>query len=112
MVLIIAHVLGRTEPLTDLRLIAYAYIRALFVDEFEQDDPVSVAIRWLVPLWTRFQGERAGLSEEYVDHACAVWDGGARVVGNCPGVPWPGDGDDRGHDELSAGHVHGDRDLH
>lgn len=44
------------------------------------DDPITVAVKALLPEWVRWHGEQAGLSAHLVDRAVAVAAGGVRAA--------------------------------
>lgn len=50
------------------------------------DDPVTAAAKALLPTWVRWNGERSGLPEEFIERSVAVAAGGARAASDCPGL--------------------------
>jgi hypothetical protein len=56
------------------------------INDWIPDDPITVAVKALLPEWVRWHGEQAGLSEHLVDRGVAVAAGGVRAASDCAGL--------------------------
>ncbi len=56
------------------------------INDWVPDDPITIAVKALLPEWVRWHGEQAGLSEHLVDRGVAVAAGGARAASDCAGL--------------------------
>jgi hypothetical protein len=56
------------------------------INDWIPDDPVTVAVKELLPEWVRWHGEQAGLSEHLVNRGVAVALGNARTASDCAGL--------------------------
>jgi hypothetical protein len=53
------------------------------INDWVLDDPITVAVKALLPEWVRWHGEQTGLPEHLVDRGVAVAAGGARAASDC-----------------------------
>ncbi|MGH3767921.1 MAG: hypothetical protein ACRDS0_20225 [Pseudonocardiaceae bacterium] len=53
------------------------------INDWMPDDPITVAMKALLPDWVRWHGEQADLPEHLIDRAVAVAAGGARAATDC-----------------------------
>ena len=56
------------------------------INDWIPDDPITVAVKALLPEWVRWHGEQAGLPEHLVDRGVAVAAGGVRAASECAGL--------------------------
>ncbi len=61
------------------------YQRTL-INDWVPDDPVTVAVKAILPDWVRFHGEQSGLPRPLIERAVAVADGQPRADTDCPGL--------------------------
>ncbi|MGH3625743.1 MAG: hypothetical protein ACRDQ5_28880 [Sciscionella sp.] len=57
------------------------------INDWIPDDPITVAVKALLPEWVRWHGEQAGLSEHLIDRGVAIATGGVRAASDCAGLP-------------------------
>jgi hypothetical protein len=49
-------------------------------------DPLTAAVQAIIPEWTRWLGEHAGIPDEFVARSCEVAAGRSRAPSECPGA--------------------------
>ncbi|MGH3693769.1 MAG: hypothetical protein ACRDRX_07225 [Pseudonocardiaceae bacterium] len=60
-------------------------VQLALINDWIPDDPITIAVKVLLPEWVRWHGEQADLPEHLIDRAVAVAAGGARAATDCPG---------------------------
>jgi hypothetical protein len=55
------------------------------INDWIPDDPITVAVKALLPEWVRWHGEQTSLSERLVDRGVAVATGDVRAAPDCAG---------------------------
>jgi hypothetical protein len=56
------------------------------INDWIPDDPITIAVKALLPEWVRWHGEQASLPEPLIERSVTVAAGGVRAASDCTGL--------------------------